>query len=99
MLKHTVFTQKLIKKIAICGGSGSFLTKTAIKAGAEVFLTADIKYHEYFDAEKKILLIDAGHFETEQFTPEIFKEVILKKFPKFAVHLSKTDTNPVRYFL
>lgn len=97
-LKHTKKTEKLIKKVAICGGSGRFLLKKAINSGADAFITADFKYHEFFDAENKLLLIDAGHFETEQFTPEIFYEIIQNKFPTFAIRLSKTNTNPVNYF-
>lgn len=98
VLKHTAFTQKKIKKVALCGGSGQFLLKNAISAGADAYVTADFKYHEFFDAEGKLLLIDAGHYETEQFTPEIFYEIIQNKFPKFATYLSKINTNPVNYF-
>ena len=97
-LKHTHKTGKTIKKVAICGGSGRFLLKNAINSGADAFITSDFKYHEFFDAENKLLLIDAGHFETEQFTPEIFYEIIQNKFPTFAIRLSKTNTNPVNYF-
>jgi dinuclear metal center YbgI/SA1388 family protein len=98
VLKHTAFLQKSIKKVALCGGSGQFLLKNAISAGADAYITADFKYHEFFDAEGKILLIDAGHFETEQFTPEIFLALIQNKFPTFATYLSKINTNPVNYF-
>ncbi len=97
-LKHTKKTGKIIKKVAICGGSGRFLLKNAINSGADAFITADFKYHEFFDAENKLLLNYAGHFETEQFTPEIFYEIIQNKFPTFAIRLSKTNTNPVNYF-
>lgn len=97
-LKHTKKSGKTIKKVAICGGSGRFLLKNAINSGADAFITSDFKYHEFFDAENKLLLIDAGHFETEQFTPEIFYEIIQNKFPTFAIRLSKTNTNPVNYF-
>ena len=97
-LKHTNKTGKTIKKVAICGGSGRFLLKNAINSGADAFITADFKYHEFFDAENKLLLVDAGHFETEQFTPEIFYEIIQNKFSTFAIRLSKTNTNPVNYF-
>lgn len=98
VLKHTHFTQKNIKKVALCGGSGQFLLKNAISSGADAYITADFKYHEFFDAEGKILLIDAGHYETEQFTPEIFLALIQNKFPTFATYLSKVNTNPVNYF-
>ncbi len=98
MLKHTHKTGKLVQKIALCGGSGRFLLKNAIRSGAQAYITADFKYHEYFDVEGKLLLVDVGHFESEQFTPEIFYELIQKKFPTFAVRLSKTNTNPINYF-
>lgn len=98
-LKYTKKTDKMIKKVAICGGSGSFLLKNAINTNCDAFVTADFKYHEYFDAEEKLLLVDAGHYETEQFTPEIFYDIIKNKFPTFAIRLSKIKTNPVNYFL
>lgn len=97
-LKHTPLTNKNIKKVALCGGSGQFLLKNAISSKADTYITADFKYHEFFDADGKLLLLDIGHFESEQFTPEIFYEIITEKFPKFAIHLSKTHTNPVNYF-
>jgi len=98
-LKHTKKTGKIVKKVALCGGSGRFLLKNAINSNSDVFLTADFKYHEFFDADGNILVVDAGHYETEQFTPEIFYDIIIKKFPTFAVRLSKIKTNPVNYFL
>ncbi|MCW3076557.1 MAG: NGG1p interacting factor [Bacteroidetes bacterium] len=98
-LKYTNKTGKMVKKVALCGGSGRFLLKNAINSGSDAFVTSDFKYHEYFDADGKILLIDAGHFETEQFTPEIFYDIIRNKFPTFAIRLSKIKTNPVNYFL
>ncbi|MBA2612764.1 MAG: Nif3-like dinuclear metal center hexameric protein [Bacteroidetes bacterium] len=97
-LKHTKKLGKSIKKVAICGGSGRFLLNNAINSGADAFITSDFKYHEFFDAENKLLLVDAGHFETEQFTPEIFYEIIQNKFPTFAIRLSKSNTNPINYF-
>ena len=96
-VRYTAVTGKKIKKVAVCGGSGSFLIKNAISAGADVFVTADLKYHQFFDAEGKILLADVGHFESEQFTGEIFYDLLIEKFPTFAVRLSKTNTNPVNY--
>jgi dinuclear metal center YbgI/SA1388 family protein len=98
VIKHTALSGKLIKRVAICGGSGSFLLKQAIARQADAFITADFKYHEYFDVENKLLLVDAGHYETEQFTSEIFYELIKKKFTTFAIHLSKINTNPINYF-
>ncbi len=97
-LKYTQKTGKNIKKVAICGGSGQFLIKNALNSGADAFITSDFKYHQFFDAENKLLLIDAGHYETEQFTPEIFYDIIRNKFVTFAIRLSKINTNPVNYF-
>lgn len=98
VIRHTAFLNKPIKKIAVCGGAGSFLLQHAIAAGADVFVTGDFKYHQFFDADGKILIADIGHFESEQFTKELFCELLIKKFPKFAVHLSEINTNPVFYF-
>ncbi len=98
MIKHTKLSGKPIKKVAVCGGSGSFLLSNAIAAKADVFVSGDFKYHQFFDAEGKIIIADIGHFESEQFTKELFYELLTKNFPKFAVHLSKVKTNPVFYF-
>ncbi|MDX2195575.1 MAG: Nif3-like dinuclear metal center hexameric protein [Cytophagales bacterium] len=98
-IKHTSKNIDNISKIAICGGSGSFLLYTAIAQKADVFITSDIKYHEYFDADGNIILVDIGHYESEQFTKELLAEVLLKKFPNIAVLLSKVNTNPVQYKL
>ena len=96
-IRFTSFLNKKIKKVALCGGSGSFLVKDAISAKADVFITGDFKYHQFFDAENKLLIADIGHYETEQFTPEIFYEVISKKMPTFAAYLSNLNTNPINY--
>jgi dinuclear metal center YbgI/SA1388 family protein len=98
VVRHTGFLGKPVQKIAVCGGSGSFLLKNAIAAGADVFVTADFKYHQFFDAEQKILIADIGHFESEQFTVEIFDDILKKKNVTFAVLLSTLDTNPIKYF-
>ncbi len=98
IVKHTPFLNKSIKKVALCGGSGSFLLKNAISSNSDTYLSSDFKYHEYFDAENKILIADIGHYETEQFTPEIFYEIISNKFPTFASYLTEINTNPVNYF-
>ncbi|MBN2273506.1 MAG: Nif3-like dinuclear metal center hexameric protein [Bacteroidales bacterium] len=87
-----------IKTVACCGGSGSSLIQKAIVSGADAFVTGDIKYHQFLDAAGDILLIDAGHFETEQFTNEIFYEFLIKKFPNFAIRFSKVNTNPIKYY-
>jgi putative NIF3 family GTP cyclohydrolase 1 type 2 len=99
VIRHTAFTGKQICKVAVCGGAGGFLLKQAIAAGADIFITADYKYHEFFDAEGKILIADIGHFESEQFTQQLLYEIIRKKFTTFAVRLTEINTNPVKYFI
>lgn len=89
---------KKIKRIAVCGGSGSFLINDAIRQKADAFITGDVKYHQFFDNTNNLLIIDIGHFESEQFTKELFYEVLTENFPKFAVHLSEVKTNPIKYF-
>jgi dinuclear metal center YbgI/SA1388 family protein len=98
LIKHTPLLTKSIKKVALCGGSGSFLLKNAINSKSDIYISSDFKYHEFFDAENKILIADIGHYESEQFTPEIFYEIISNKFPTFASYLTETNTNPVNYF-
>lgn len=97
MIKHTALLNKSVRKIAVCGGSGSFLIGKAIAAGADLYISADFKYHDYFEADKNIVLADIGHYESEQFTKEVLKEIVLKKFPTFALRLSDVKTNPVSY--
>ncbi|UCG26750.1 MAG: Nif3-like dinuclear metal center hexameric protein [Bacteroidales bacterium] len=97
ILKHTALLGKNIRKTAICGGSGSYLLNEAIAAGADAFVSADFKYHQFFDAKNRILVADIGHYESEQFTLEIFSEILMKKFPKFAVRFSDVNTNPINY--
>ncbi len=96
-LRNSKLSGRKIKKVALCGGSGASLLKDAISSGADAFVTGDIKYHNYFDAEGRILLVDTGHYESEKFATEIIYDLIIKKFPKFAVRFSKTDTNPINY--
>ncbi|MBR4155458.1 MAG: Nif3-like dinuclear metal center hexameric protein [Bacteroidales bacterium] len=98
-LRHSELLNKPIRKVAICGGSGSFLINDAKHCKADVYLTADVKYHDFFDADNEILIVDAGHFETEQFTKQLFADIILKKNPKFAVQISSVKTNSVHYFV
>jgi dinuclear metal center YbgI/SA1388 family protein len=98
VIRHTALRGMKVVKVAVCGGSGSFLTGDAISAGADFFVSADFKYHQFFEAENKIVLADIGHFESEQFTKELFHELLIKKFPKFAIRFSKVNTNPVFYF-
>lgn len=97
-IRHTEFTGRAVSKVALCGGSGSFLLRDAIAAGADIFITADHKYHQFFDAEKKILIADIGHYQSEQYTCEIFEEILKKNFPNFAVLLSNLSTDPVKYY-
>jgi len=97
-IKHSRLLNKEINKIAVCGGSGASLINTAIKSGAQVYISGDIKYHDYFLAENKIIIIDIGHFESEQFTKEIFYDIIMKKKPTFAVRFSKINTNPIKNY-
>jgi dinuclear metal center YbgI/SA1388 family protein len=97
VIKYAGSAKGDIKKVAVCGGSGFFLLPAAIGAGADVFLTGDVKYHEFFDAEDKILLADMGHFESEQFTIDLLVEELKKKFTTFAVLKVNTNTNPVKY--
>jgi dinuclear metal center YbgI/SA1388 family protein len=87
-----------ISRVALCGGSGSHLLGNALISGADSFVTGDVKYHTFQAADRKILLVDCGHYETEKFSAEILAELIIKKFPKFAVRFSKTNTNPINYF-
>ncbi len=96
-VRHTTPSEKKIKKVAVCGGAGSFLLPMAISKGADVFVSADFKYHEFFDADGKIMVADIGHFESEQFTKEHLIEVIKEKFNTFAIIFSKTNTNPISY--
>jgi len=97
-IRHTPLLDKKVKKVAICGGSGSFLLEDAIKSGAEFFVTSDYKYHQFFDADKKIVIADIGHYESEQFTSELLKELLVRNFSTFAVRLTELVTNPVQYY-
>ncbi len=96
-LRYTKLLGRKISRVAVCGGAGSFLLQDAVDGGADIFLTSDFKYHQFFDADNKIVIADIGHYESEQFTKELIAELVMKKFPKFALHLSETVTNPVKY--
>ena len=98
VVRHSALRGKTVKKVAVCGGSGSFLLGKAKARGADVFVTGDMKYHQFFEAEGKIVVMDIGHFESEQFTRELFYDLLMKKFPKFAVRLSEKEQNPIKYF-
>ena len=95
---YSSIVKKQVKRVAVCGGSGSFLLNNAKAVGADIFITADFKYHEFFDAENDIIIADIGHFESEQFTKDLIYDLLSKKFSKFAVRLSKVNTNPINYF-
>ena len=97
-IRHSALLGKPIKKIAVLGGSGSFAIHTAKATGAQIFITSDLKYHDFFTAENELILADIGHFESEQFTKNILVAFLIKKITNFAVVLSKTHTNPVKYF-
>lgn len=98
-LRHTKPTGNKIERVAFCGGAGRFLLPNAIRNGADVFITSDFKYHEFFDAEGELMIMDIGHFESEQFTPDLIKEYLEEIFATFAVLLSEADTNPVQYYI
>lgn len=97
-IRHSEFLNKPVKKVAVLGGSGSFAIKNAIAAGADVFLTADLKYHQFYEAENKLLLADIGHFESERFTKNHIVAYLTEKISNFAIILSQENTNPVKYF-
>ncbi len=96
-IRHSELLGKPIKKVAVLGGSGSFAIKNAIKAGADIYVTADIKYHEFYKAENKLIIADIGHYESEQFTKNLLVDILTKKFPNFAIILSQKNTNPIYY--
>jgi len=96
-IRYTKSKKTKIKKVALCGGAGSFLISDAKRAGADIFLTGDVKYHDFFLSDNELIIADIGHYESEQYTKEIFYEIISKKFPKFALHFSKVITNPINY--
>lgn len=98
VIRHTAFTGALVNRVAVCGGAGSFLLKNALSVDAQAFVTSDVKYHQFFDADSRILITDIGHFESEQFTGELIANELLKNLPTFALHLTKQHTNPVHYY-
>jgi len=96
-IKYTGLLNKPIKKVAVCGGSGSFLLNNAIHAGADVFITSDFKYHQFFDADKQLVIADIGHFESEICTQELIYDYLSEKFTTFVACFSKVNTNPINY--
>ena len=98
VIKHTALTGKPVKKVALCGGAGSFLIGAAIVAGADFYISSDIKYHDFFDANGKLVIADIGHYESEQFTIDLLFDILSEKFTTFAVLKTGVNTNPVQYF-
>lgn len=99
VLRHSKFTGNMISKVAICTGAGAFLLPQAISQGADVFITGDVRYHEFFSPDKKLLLIDAGHYETEQFSREWFVDIIKSRFSDFDIEVAERGKNPVGYWV
>ena len=97
-IRHTALKGQPISKVAICGGSGSFLLKNAIDQKADVFVSSDFKYHEFFDADEKIVIADIGHFESEQYTINLLFDLITEKFSNFAGYCTEMVTNPINYY-
>jgi len=97
LIRHTKLLSTKVQKVAVCGGSGSFLLNHAVQSGAQFFITSDYKYHDFFDADGRITIADIGHYESEVATKELLVEVLTKKFPTFAINFSKTVTNPISY--
>jgi putative NIF3 family GTP cyclohydrolase 1 type 2 len=96
-IRHSQLLGKKIKKVAVCGGSGSFLINNAKIAGADIYITGDIKYHDFFEAENKLIIADIGHFESEQYAKDLIYSVLNENFSNFAVLISETNTNSVNY--
>ncbi|MEX0315328.1 MAG: Nif3-like dinuclear metal center hexameric protein, partial [Allomuricauda sp.] len=97
VVRHSKLLDKTVKKVAVLGGSGAFAITAAKRAKADVFITSDIKYHEFYQAEGQLVIADIGHFETEQFTKDLLVDYLIKKIPNFAVALSESITNPIKY--
>lgn len=97
VIRHTALLNKPVKRVAVCGGAGRFLLNNAIAAGADVFITGDFKYHDFFDADNKIVIADVGHYESEQFTRDLLLQHLSEKFPILAARISIVNTNPIKY--
>jgi hypothetical protein len=97
VIRHTDFLNRPVKKVAVCGGSGYIFLKNALQSQADVFITGDLKYHQFSEAENKILLTDIGHYESEQFILEVFYDLLMKNFSKFAFYFTKVKTNPINF--
>jgi dinuclear metal center YbgI/SA1388 family protein len=99
VVRHTQLAGRPIQKVAVCGGAGSFLISKALMSKVDAYITSDIKYHEFFDANNQLLIADVGHYETEQFTINLLQEILAEKFPTFAVLKTEVNTNPTKYFM
>ena len=99
VVRHTPLRGRPVQTVALCGGAGAFLIKNARAQGADIYVTADVKYHEFFDAEGSLVVADVGHYESEQFTTELLYDLLVQKFPNFAVQKTRVNTNPVQYFV
>jgi dinuclear metal center YbgI/SA1388 family protein len=99
VIRHTPLRARPVQTVALCGGAGSFLISKALAAGADVFITSDVKYHEFFEADGRMVIADIGHYESEQFTVNLLFDLLQEKFPNFAVLKSGVETNPVQYFI
>jgi putative NIF3 family GTP cyclohydrolase 1 type 2 len=99
VVRHTRLTGRPVKRVAVCGGAGSGFISNALSTGVNFYITSDVKYHEFFDADDRLVLADIGHFESEQFTIDLLFDVLREKFSNFAVLKSATRTNPVYYHL
>ncbi|MEY3048300.1 MAG: hypothetical protein RL365_338 [Bacteroidota bacterium] len=97
VIRYTALQNKPIRTVALCGGAGSFLLPQAIQQNADIFISGDFKYHEFFGAENKIIIADIGHYESEQYTSALLVEIIREKFPTFAVRLTVNNTNPINF--
>ncbi|MES2431550.1 MAG: Nif3-like dinuclear metal center hexameric protein [Bacteroidota bacterium] len=98
IIRHTSLLNKPVQKVALCGGAGSFLITNAVAAGADFYITGDVKYHEFFDANERMVIADIGHYESEQYTIDLLFDLLTEKFPNFAVLKTGVKTNPVNYF-
>ncbi|HEY8398113.1 MAG TPA: Nif3-like dinuclear metal center hexameric protein [Flavihumibacter sp.] len=99
VVRHSPLVKDRIRKVAVCGGAGSFLISSAVHSGADIYITADVKYHEFFDANDQLVIADIGHFETEQYTVDLLYDILAEKFPTFAVFKTGVKTNPVNYHI
>lgn len=99
LIKHSLICKDQVSKVAVCGGSGSFLIPTAIKEKADVFITSDLKYHEFFDADSHLVIMDVGHYESEKFTIDLMEEYLLQYIPNQLIHKTGHKTNPIQYFI